>query len=81
MSVVCSTSGETLNLNDIYKFLVEVVSKCGFVIADAYYKEKTLENKMNFADFATETDKNVEQVLIETLKKKYPSHGWVIIFF
>ena len=31
MSVVCSTSGETLNLNEIYKFLLEVVPKCGQV--------------------------------------------------
>ncbi len=31
---------------------------------------------MNFADFATETDKNIEQILIDALKVKYPTHGY-----
>lgn len=31
MSVICSTTGEIINLNEIYSFLAEVVPKCGQV--------------------------------------------------
>jgi hypothetical protein len=31
MSVICSTTGELINLNEIYSFLAEVVPKCGQV--------------------------------------------------
>ncbi len=51
MSVVDSTSGMTLNLNEIYSFLVEIVPKSGQIIRDAFYKEKTTKEKENFADF------------------------------
>lgn len=44
------------------------------VITDAFYKDKVLETKISFADIATETDKGVEKILIDTLKKKYPTH-------
>ena len=31
MSVICSTTGEIIKLNEIYIFLAEVVPKCGQV--------------------------------------------------
>jgi hypothetical protein len=31
MSVICSTTGENINLNEVYKFLAEIVPKCGQV--------------------------------------------------
>jgi myo-inositol-1(or 4)-monophosphatase len=63
-----------LNLNEIYQFITSVVHKCGVIIAEAYYKEKTFEEKENFADFVTETDKLVERTLIEAIRQKYPTH-------
>lgn len=74
MSVVASTTGETINLNQVYKTLMTIVPKCGQIIRDAYYKEKVITDKESFADFVTETDTKVEQVLIEFMKQKYPTH-------
>ena len=45
------------------------------IIRDAYFKEKTLQNKLNFADIVTETDQRVEKTLTLALKEKYPTHG------
>jgi len=42
---------------------------------DAFYKDKVLETKISFADIVTETDKGVEHILTEALKKKYPTHA------
>ena len=47
------------------------------IIRDAYFKEKTLQNKLNFADIVTETDQRVEKTLTIALKEKYPTHGWI----
>ncbi|CAF0710717.1 unnamed protein product [Brachionus calyciflorus] len=77
MSVVDSTTSETINLNEIYSFLLEVVPKCGQVIRDAFYKEKNVTDKANYADFVTETDTKVEKILTETLKVKYPKHNFI----
>ena len=74
MSVIASTTGETLNLNQICQSLLVIIPQCGQIIRDAFFKEKTVKDKENFADFVTETDTRVEHVLIEFIKKKYPTH-------
>jgi hypothetical protein len=51
MSVVDSTTGETINLNEIYSFLLELIPKCGQIVRDAFYKEKSITEKQNYADF------------------------------
>lgn len=77
MSVVDKTSGSTLNLNEIYGSLLEIVPKCGQIIRDAFYKEKSIKEKENYADFVTETDTKVEDVLTKALKSKYPTHNFI----
>ena len=51
MSVIDSTNGETINLNEVYSFLLELVPKCGLIVRDAFYKEKSITEKQNYADF------------------------------
>jgi myo-inositol-1(or 4)-monophosphatase len=76
MSVVASTTAETINLNEIYKTLMQIVPVCGQIIRDAFYKEKSLKDKECFADFVTETDTKVENTLITFMKQKYPQHKY-----
>lgn len=38
----------TLNLNEVYQFITNIVHKCGIIINDAYYKEKSVTEKGNF---------------------------------
>jgi len=64
-------------LNEVYQFITSLVHKCGVIITEAYFKEKTFEEKENFADFVTETDKLVERTLIESIRQKYPDHNFI----
>jgi len=65
------------NINEIYQYVMSVVPVCGNIIRDAFYKEKTLKDKENYADLVTETDVKVEKVFTETMKKKYPNHRFI----
>ncbi len=51
MSTVVDSKGQTLNLNEIYAFLMDLVPKCGQIVRDAFYKEKTTKEKESYADF------------------------------
>lgn len=77
MSVESNTLKEVLNLNEIFLFLTDLVQRCGRIINDAYHREKKLDNKLNYADFATETDLLVEKMLFESLREKYPKHDFI----
>jgi myo-inositol-1(or 4)-monophosphatase len=65
-----------INLNEIHQFLMTIIPKCGNIIRDAFYKEKTIESKENYADFVTETDKGVEKVFYDSIRAKYPDHKY-----
>ncbi len=77
MSVYSTTLNETLNLNEIFLFLTDLVQRCGRIITDGYNREKALTDKISFADFATETDLLVEKTLIESIRQKYPKHEFI----
>lgn len=64
----------SLDLNEVYQFVSNLVHRCGRLIVDGYHKEKNLMEKECFADIVTETDKLVEKTLIEAIKLKYPNH-------
>ena len=46
------------------------------VIRAALKEEKRVELKSSIADLVTETDQKVEQMIISTLKEKFPSHRY-----
>lgn len=77
MSVHSTTLNETLNLNEIFLFLTDLVQRCGRIINDAYHHEKSLTDKISFADFATETDILVEKTLFDAIRQKYPKHDFI----
>jgi len=66
-----------VNLNEIYKFLTQVVPKCGNLIRDKFYTEKDITAKTSFADFVTETDIAVEKFFKTAISEKYPSHSFI----
>lgn len=47
------------------------------MVRSAIQEDKHVETKAGFADLVTETDKNVEKLLIGKLGAKYPNHKYV----
>ncbi|XP_064485910.1 inositol monophosphatase 2-like [Ornithodoros turicata] len=56
---------------------LEVVKEAGTLVKDAIGKGKSIETKSNFADLVTETDKEVEKLLIGKLKNEFPTHRFI----
>ena len=48
------------------------------VIRDAFAEKKEVLTKSTFADLVTKTDKNVEDMIIGYLRKKFPTHRCLI---
>ena len=44
------------------------------IAREAYFKEKIVETKLCSTDLVTETDRNVEDFIISSLRSKYPTH-------
>lgn len=51
-----------------------VLLYCLQVFTDGFSKTKTIETKSSMFDLVTEYDKKVEQMLIEEISNKFPSH-------
>lgn len=49
------------------------------IIKSRINEKKKIETKSSAIDFVTETDKEVEKLLIGGIKQKYPDHKYVII--
>ncbi|XP_072013954.1 inositol monophosphatase 1-like [Amphiura filiformis] len=62
---------------DYLKTGVEVARTAGKEINGAFLEEKRIECKSSAVDLVTETDKHVEDLIISTLKKKYPTHSFI----
>ncbi|XP_067887779.1 inositol monophosphatase 1 [Heterodontus francisci] len=74
MANKCATSDPW---QDCMEVAVAVARKAGAVICDALRKEQTVQIKSSPADLVTETDQNVEKMIICTLKEKFPSHSFI----
>lgn len=55
-----------------FEFSLDLVRKCGDVIRAAFHSEKTISEKSAPNDLVTETDQNVEKMLISGLREKFP---------
>ncbi|XP_038665084.1 inositol monophosphatase 1 [Scyliorhinus canicula] len=62
---------------DCMEVAVAVARQAGAVICDALRKEQIVQIKSSPADLVTETDQNVEKMIISTLKEKFPSHSFI----
>ncbi|XP_076112936.1 inositol monophosphatase 1-like isoform X2 [Mytilus galloprovincialis] len=67
----------TAELQDYLKTATGVAKEAGEVVREAFYKEKSLQTKSNYADLVTETDQAVEKQIIYSLKEKYPTHKFI----
>ncbi|XP_078072179.1 inositol monophosphatase 1 [Mustelus asterias] len=74
MSQQCAASDPW---RDCMEVAVAVARQAGTVICDALKKEHTVQIKSSPADLVTETDQNVEKMIINTLKEKFPSHSFI----
>lgn len=68
---------QQINLEECEKVAIEVAKLAGKLIADTCGKVSSIESKQSFADLVTETDKNVEKLVFDQLKAKFPSHKFI----
>ncbi|XP_034416215.1 inositol monophosphatase 1-like isoform X1 [Cyclopterus lumpus] len=56
---------------------VEVTNKAGQMIREALQKDIAVMQKSSPVDLVTETDQKVEQLIISSIKEKYPAHSFI----
>uniref|UniRef100_A0A3Q1JSN6 Inositol-1-monophosphatase n=2 Tax=Anabas testudineus TaxID=64144 RepID=A0A3Q1JSN6_ANATE len=56
---------------------VEVTKKAGKMICEALQKDIAIMQKSSPVDLVTETDQKVEQLIISSIKEKYPTHSFI----
>ncbi|CAG5118675.1 unnamed protein product [Candidula unifasciata] len=66
-----------VDLQEIYNTALEVASRAGQVIKEAFLKEKLVDTKQSQADLVTETDKAVEILVHQLITTKFPSHKFI----
>ncbi|XP_068722295.1 inositol monophosphatase 1-like isoform X1 [Montipora capricornis] len=64
-------------IQQFFDFAVNLARKAGEVVKEAFYKEKTIDTKSCGTDLVTETDQQVENLIIGHLKEKFPSHSFI----
>ncbi|XP_067834356.1 inositol monophosphatase 2-like [Heptranchias perlo] len=64
-------------LEECLEAAVQVALGAGQIIREALRNEKRVQTKSSAADLVTETDQIVENLIISTLKKKFPSHRFI----
>uniref|UniRef100_H2ZVZ8 Inositol monophosphatase 2 n=1 Tax=Latimeria chalumnae TaxID=7897 RepID=H2ZVZ8_LATCH len=56
----------------------QIALNAGKVIREALKKDKQVRTKTSAADLVTETDRNVETLIISSLKQKFPTHRYSV---
>ncbi|XP_044032474.1 inositol monophosphatase 1-like isoform X1 [Siniperca chuatsi] len=56
---------------------VELTKKAGKMIREALQKDIAVMQKSSPVDLVTETDQKVEQLIISSIKEKYPTHSFI----
>lgn len=56
---------------------VDITRKAGEVVLAAVKREKRVSSKSTPTDLVTEADQQVEQLIISTLKERYPTHRFI----
>ncbi|KAM0747084.1 inositol monophosphatase [Meredithblackwellia eburnea MCA 4105] len=75
---------DTLDLDEIYKFAIDIAKQGGKIIREASSKRSASagassadSSKKNRVDLVTETDQAVEKFVLETIAAKYPTHTFI----
>uniref|UniRef100_A0A665X7Z8 Inositol-1-monophosphatase n=2 Tax=Echeneis naucrates TaxID=173247 RepID=A0A665X7Z8_ECHNA len=70
-----------INMSDPWKecmdHCLEVTKKAGEMVREALQKEIAVMQKSSPVDLVTETDQKVEQLIISSIKEKYPTHSFI----
>ena len=65
---------DQVELAELFVFMKQTAFICGEMVKEAFHKPKTVDIKTNEADLVTETDKAVEDYIIQAILNNYPSH-------
>ncbi|CAG9770704.1 unnamed protein product [Ceutorhynchus assimilis] len=75
---MASCSPCTINTDEFYKVVLELTKSCGQLIKErTSSRTKKIEIKSSAIDFVTETDQEVEQLLVEGLTEAFPTHKFI----
>jgi myo-inositol-1(or 4)-monophosphatase len=75
---MASTVGNNdLNIDECFEAVRDVATKAGLVVREAFTQNKEVLTKSTFADLVTETDRKVEEIIIGTLRTKFPNHSFI----
>ncbi|XP_028288780.1 inositol monophosphatase 2 [Parambassis ranga] len=58
-------------------YCVQVTKQAGKMICEALQKDIAVMQKSSPVDLVTETDQKVEQLIISSIKEKYPTHSFI----
>jgi len=64
-------------MSDFLEVAIEAVKEAEKVVMSYYGKEKTIQNKGEF-DLVTTADVKAENKIVETIKNKFPEHGFIL---
>jgi len=67
----------TSELDSYYALIMQLVDEAGQLISARNLQEKCVEEKSCNIDLVTETDQEVEKLLIEGIKKQFPNHEFI----
>ncbi|XP_055530811.1 inositol monophosphatase 1-like [Wyeomyia smithii] len=67
----------TLNLDECYNHVYGLVEEAGKLIAARNYGKKSMVEKSSDIDLLTETDQQVERLLMDGITSKYPDHKFI----
>ncbi|XP_013888179.1 inositol monophosphatase 1 [Austrofundulus limnaeus] len=65
------------NLQSIMDHAVAVARKAGEVVREALSDDRKVMMKSSAVDLVTQTDQKVEQLIIQSVKEKFPSHRFI----
>ncbi|CRL02942.1 CLUMA_CG015782, isoform A [Clunio marinus] len=70
-------SSSSIDLNACYDLVMQLVSQSGEIVAARNSQRKTVQIKSHPTDFVTETDQQIEKLLIDGIRKKFPDHKFI----
>ncbi|MEQ2308898.1 Inositol monophosphatase 1, partial [Ameca splendens] len=64
-------------LQNVMDHAVAVARKAGEVVRDAVRDDRKVMTKSSAVDLVTQTDQKVEQLIIQSVKEKFPEHRFI----
>ncbi|CAO1360406.1 unnamed protein product [Diamesa serratosioi] len=67
----------TVDLDKAYDLVMSLVEEGGNLVASRNFERKTVQIKSHNTDFVTETDQQVEKLLMNGIRKEFPEHQFI----